>query len=332
MPAKKPPAPRIEVAYPHPLPDLRLLRTFVVLSETGSMSKAASRLGLTQSAVSQSIRRLEDVFGMVLVDRSKRPFARTAAGALLLRQASALLDDADALVAMVRHSGPHKVPELRMGVIDSFGATVGPSLMKSLLDSATRLTFRSGLAQDQSRALLARDLDLIATSDAMDDVDGLERQMLLSEPFVLLLPEELPARAGADLKQLSNQYPLVRFSLRSLIGSQTERHLRRLGVRAPRTLEVDATDALISMVSAGVGWAVATPLCLLQAHLQLPRIRVLPFPDTPFHRQLFLIWRAKEYGEFPHQIVAQVRKIMAGEVLPALHSRYPWLEGQLGIH
>ncbi len=263
--------------------------------------------------------------------RSSRPPALTAAGSLLYRQASELIEDAEVLLAMVRHGSPHKMPELRMGVIDSFGATVGPSLIKSLLTSATRLTFRSGLALDQSRALLARELDLIVTSDAMDDVDGLERQPLLSEPFMLLLPAELSERAPSDLKELANQYPLVRFSLRSLIGSQVERHLRRLGVRAPRTLEVDATDTLTSMVSAGVGWAVATPLCLLQVRWQFSRIRAVPFPNKPLYRQLFLIWRAREYGEFPRQIAERTRTIISEEVLPVLHARFPWLMGQLNV-
>jgi DNA-binding transcriptional LysR family regulator len=331
MPSRKSAAPTQEARVPVTLPDLRLLRAFVALSNVRNMTAAAKRLGLTQSAVSQSIRHLEEILGTVLIDRSSRPLTLTPAGSLLHRQASALIEDADALVAMVRHSSPHKMPELRMGVIDSFGATVGPSLIKSLLASATRVAFRSGLAQEQARALLARELDLIVTSDAMDDVDGLERQPLLSEPFLLLVPAELSERVSSDLKELANQYPLVRFSLSSLIGSQVERHLRRLGVRAPRTLEVDATDTLTSMVSAGVGWAIATPLCLSQVRSQLSGIRAMPFPNKPFYRQLFLIWRAREYGEFPRQIAERARKIISEEVLPALHTRFPWLKGQLNV-
>lgn len=331
MSKRKSSTPKREAPATTPLLDLRLLRTFMALSRDGSMTAAAHRLGLTQSAVSQSIRHLEEILGAVLLDRSSRPLALTAAGSLLHRHGSALIDDADALVAIVRQSSPHRMPELRMGVIDSFGVTVGPSLIKSLLASATRLTFRSGLAQDQSRALLARELDLIVTSDAMDDVDGLERQPLFSEPFLLLLPTELPARTATDLKQLANQYPLVRYSLHSLIGSQVERHLRRLGVRAPRTLEVDATDALTSMVEAGVGWAIATPLCLLQVRRHLSTIRAVPFPNTPFYRQLFLIWRTREHGGLPLLIAERARKIIADEVLPPLHSRFPWLQGQLRV-
>lgn len=331
MRSRKSITPRQDVPAPAILSDLRLLRTFMALSSDGNMTAAANRLGLTQSAVSQSVRHLEEILGAVLLDRSSRPLALTAAGSLLHRYASALIEDADALVAMVRHDSPHKMPELRMGVIDSFGATVGPSLIKSLLANATRLTFRSGLAQDQSRALLAHELDLIVTSDAMDDLDGLERQPLLSEPFLLLLPSEVPAPAATDLKQLATQYPLVRFSLHSLIGSQVERHLRRLNVRAPRTLEVDATDTLTSMVAAGVGWAIATPLCLLQVRSQLSRIRAVPFPNTPFYRQLFLIWRAREHGEFPRWVAECARKIISDEVLPPLHTRFPWLKGQLSV-
>lgn len=329
--SKKSSTPRRKAPAAAALPEFRLLRAFVALNDAGSMTVAAKRLGLTQSAVSQSVRHLEEIFGTVLLNRASRPLTLTAAGSLVHRQASALIEDVNALVAIVRHSGPHSVYDLRMGVIDSFGATVGPSLIKSLLGSVSRLTFRSGLARDQARGLLERELDLIVTSDAMGDVEGLERRLLLSEPFLLLLPAELPDLVATDLKQLANQYPLVRYSLRSLIGSQVERHLRQLGVRAPRTLEVDATDALTSMVSAGVGWAVATPLCLLQVGSRLSRIRAVPFPTKPFRRQLFLVWRAREHEEFPLQIAERARKIISDEVLPAVYARFPWLKGHLGV-
>src|SRR5690606_29451348 len=96
--------------------------------------------------------------------------------------------------------------------------------------------------------------------------DGLERYAILSEPFLLLLPKNLEATSEQlELKFLATAHPLIRFSARSQIGTQIERHLRRLGIKAARLLEVDATDTLVAMVSAGLGWAIATPLCLLQA-------------------------------------------------------------------
>lgn len=312
--------------------DLNALKVFLAVSTCGNMTSAAKRLGLTQSAVSQSIRQLEDNLGTVLLDRAQRPLTLTAAGTVLQRHAVPLVEDASALATVVRQAGTSKVQELRIGIIDSFASTVGPSLIRSLLEQVERLSFRSGLAHDQAEGLLSRNLDLIISSDGMDDIDGLDRYRILTEPFVLLLPEQLAAgNPRPDLKALAAGHSLIRFSARSQIGAQVERHLRRLGVKAPRLLEVDATDALMAMVGAGLGWAIATPLCLLQARSQIASIRVVPFPATGFVRQLHLFARAGEYGDLPQRVAQLACDILKRDCAPELRKLVPWLRGQFAI-
>ena len=312
--------------------DLNALKVFLAVSTCGNMTSAAKRLGLTQSAVSQSIRQLEDNLGTVLFDRAQRPLTLTAAGMVLQRHAVPLVEDASALATAVRQAGTSKVQELRIGIVDSFASTVGPSLIRSLLTQVERLSFRSGLAHDQAEGLLSRNLDLIISSDGMDDVDGLDRYRILTEPFVLLMPEKLAAaNPRPDLKALAAGHSLIRFSARSQIGAQIERHLRRLAVKAPRMLEVDATDALMAMVDAGLGWAIATPLCLLQARSQIASIRVVPFPATGFVRQLHLFARAGEYGELPQRVAQLARDILKRDCAPELRKLVPWLRDQFAI-
>ena len=313
--------------------DLHELRVFLAVAEAGSMTAAAGSQGLTQSAVSQIIRQLEECMGAVLIDRSQRPVSITATGRVLQRHALAIISDAESLEVAVRHAGSSKVQELSLGVVDSFASTVGPSLIKSLLKTtATHLSFRSGLAHDQAEGLLSRNLDFIITSDPLDDVDGLERYVILSEPFLLLMPKSLGATSEQlDLKFLAAAHPLIRFSARSQIGTQIERHLRRLGIKAARLLEVDATDTLVAMVSAGLGWAIATPLCLLQARGNLKDIRTLPFPAAGFNRQLHLIARAGEYGELPKRIVDLSCEIMHRECLPEIKRLAPWLKHEIVV-
>ena len=304
--------------------DLNALKVFLAVSTCGNMTSAAKSLGLTQSAVSQSIRQLEDNLGTVLLNRAERPLKLTAAGMVLQRHAVPLVEDASALATVVRQAGASKVHELRIGIIDSFASTVGPSLIRSLLSQVERLSFRSGLAHDQAEGLLSRNLDLIISSDAMDDVDSLDRYPILTEKLAA-------ANATPELKKLATEHSLIRFSARSQIGAQIERHLRRLGIKAPRLLEVDATDALLAMVGAGLGWAIATPLCLLQARSQMASIRVVPFPAPGFNRQLHLFARAGEYGELPQRVAQLACDILKRDCVPELRKLVPWLRGQLTI-
>ena len=271
--------------------------------------------------------------GAVLVDRSQRPVGLTATGRVLQRHAQAIISDAEALEIAVRHAGSNKVQELNIGVVDSFASTVGPSLIKSLLKTtATHLSFRSGLAHDHAEGLLSRNLDFIITSDSLDDVDGLERYVIMSEPFLLLLPEKLGAVSDLqDLKKLATEHSLIRFSARSQIGVQIERHLRRLGVKAARLLEVDATDTLVAMISAGLGWAIATPFCLLQAGGRAKGVKAFPFPAASFNRQLHLITRSGEYGDLPQRIVELSCEIVRCECMPEIRRLAPWIKNQIVI-
>src|SRR4029079_11549509 len=125
--------------HPKMIEDLNPLKVFLAVSTCGNMTAAAKRLGLTQSAVSQSIRQLEDNLGSVLLDRAQRPLRLTAAGMVLQRHAVPLVEDAATLATVVRQAGASKVHELRIGIIDSFASTVGPSLIRSLLSQAERL-------------------------------------------------------------------------------------------------------------------------------------------------------------------------------------------------
>lgn len=314
------------------IPDYNLhsLKAFLAVGTTGSMTAAAARLGLTQSAISQAIRQLEEVLGTVVLDRSRRPLALTAAGLVLQRHAQPLIDDAEALRTRVRHAGSHKLPELKIGVVDSFASTAGPELIRALLKTTSRLSFRSGLTHDQAEALLNRNLDVIITNDAMDEVDGLARWPILSEPYLLLMHERLAASGYAsDLKQLAAKHSLIRFSARSHMGAQVERHLRRLGLKAPHRLEVDGSDALVAMVAAELGWGIATPLCMLQVRSRLHGITMLPFPGPGFGRQLHLVTRAGEYGEVPQKIAALAHQVLREHCMPELRKLIPWIENQI---
>jgi DNA-binding transcriptional LysR family regulator len=216
--------------------------------------------------------------------------------------------------------------------VDSFASTAGPELIKALLKTTSRLSFRSGLAHDQAQGLLDRSLDVIVTSDAMDELDGLERYPILSEPYLLVMPEKMPASAAeVGVRELAERYSLIRFSARSQVGAQIERHLRRLAVKAPHLLEVDATDALVAMVSAGLGWGIATPMCLLQVRTRLTGVKAVPFPGPGFVRQLHLITRAGEYGDLPRRVADAACTVVREQCLPELRKLVPWLRNQIVI-
>jgi DNA-binding transcriptional LysR family regulator len=97
------------------VPDVRQLRYFVGVAEELSFSRAAERLYVSQPALSEAIRRLEDELGAQLLRRTSRSVALTGAGEVLLEEARDLLARLDAAVARVQRAARGEVGRLRVG-------------------------------------------------------------------------------------------------------------------------------------------------------------------------------------------------------------------------
>src|SRR5690606_18312017 len=148
--------------------------------------------------------------------------------------------------------------EIRLGMIDSFSATVGPHVLKSMVASTSRILAWSGLAHVHAHGLLSRQLDLIVSSDPSEDMDNLVRTKLYKESFLIVVPKEQEHLfVGLDLAGCVQAMPFIRFSARSHYGGMIERHLRRRTVNVPHYLEIDTADVVMSMVASGLGWAIA---------------------------------------------------------------------------
>lgn len=306
--------------------ELRALEVFVAIAEAGNMTVAAGRLEMTQPAVSQILKHLEDEIGSVLLDRELRPLRLTPSGTAVFARAKQLLWDAERLCREVRMAEDARVPRLRIGFVDSFAATAGPQLIKSLREDVDQLLVWSGIAPELREEFLGRELDLIISPDPLDGVESIECHRILRESFVVILPASLrqPPRS-LSLPELAARLPIVRFSGRSMIGAQIDRHLQWQRIDAPKHLEFDTSESVIAMVAEGVGWAILTPLSLAQAPTAFPKLALMQLPGPTLSRSLYVSFRPGEFGKMPARIAAQCTQIFTKEIGPKLLNLAPWL-------
>ena len=311
------------------LPELRALEMFVDVCHAGSMTMAANRLGVTQSAVSQAIKVLEATYGVALFDREVRPARPTRAGNTLLQRAERLLAEARKLGEDLRRSARQEHAQIRLGCVDSFAATMGPALIRALSGSARQLQLWSGLTPGLNAQLVGRELDLAICTEAPAGEVRVAQRLLFSECWVAVFPRApalKPARAASDLKARAGTLPLIRYTQRSVIGQQVERFLRHIGVDAERRFEFDATDPMLSLVAAGLGWAISTPLCLWQSRAWLSEVQLVPIPATRLgQRDFFLLCRDAEWAELAEEIATLTRSVLTREMLPTLRAAMPQL-------
>ena len=135
--------------------DLKALRAFVQVAESGGMTAAASRLGMTQSSVSQLIANLETAVGSTLFDRAVRPIALTGIGTILYDQSRSILGQVSDTFDMIRERDHRQLPSLTIAMSDSLANTVGPLLVKKQLDATRRWRIWAGINPANHAELLS---------------------------------------------------------------------------------------------------------------------------------------------------------------------------------
>ncbi|WP_264474652.1 LysR family transcriptional regulator [Leeia speluncae] len=318
-------------------PPLDLLQTWVTVVELESVSKAAIQLRISQAAVSQQVRSLEEIIGVPLLDRSFRPARPTPAGMRLYQDAGLLIEHASLLIGNARNVMRAKGTIVKIGCVDSFAATIGPQLVKGLSNSSLKITLWSGITPVLDEQMNNRMLDVAITTEGSTKRAGISRQKLFTENYFAVFPKDFALQPVENLIQLSHRLQFIRYSSRSVIGAQIQSYLDNLGVEIERNFEFDATDPLLSLVAAGLGWAIITPLCLWQSrhHLDdvtvipLNRIRSLGKPCPPLERSFYMLWRKEELQKIPNYVKEIVNEVASRQLTKEISAKLNIEENQL---
>jgi len=313
--------------------DMHALRVFLATATDCNMSKAALRLGISQSAVSQTLRAMEDDFGTVLINRGARPLTLTPAGLALRNRGSALLEEAFNIRGSVLDASKGIKPNLSIGLVDSFAATCGALLAQSMIGNVSQLSIRTGLTPNLGEALVRRELDVAVSTDPLDGAVGISSHRLMSERFLVIQQKNAvtKVRSVADLAQLAKTIPIVRFNAQSHLGRQIDIALRRHQIETVRRVEVDTADTLTAMVAGGIGWAITTPLCLLQAARHADQVVPAIIKELSMTRSIYLSARRGEYDDFVMKVFATARSILTDSIVPELRRTYSGLEKHIEI-
>jgi DNA-binding transcriptional LysR family regulator len=236
---------------------LAFLATLEAVLRRGSFAAAAQEVGLTASAVSLQIKGLEKYFGQPLFDRS----ARTARPTPFARELSANIQSVLATLETLRDKrSPLAYGRVALGTIRSVQTTTLPPTLLEIRARYPGLEIR--LFQEDSSALLhelkAGDLDAaVVVRPRTGGSRRLSWCNLAREPFVLLAPPNTTSNSVAGLLQ-SHQW--IRFDASLTGGRIAASFVHRVAPRARGTLELVSIEAIVAMVSAGLGVSVVPRL------------------------------------------------------------------------
>lgn len=258
-------------------------KVFRIVAKHLNFSRAAEELSLSQPAVTQQIKALEEEYGVPLFDRSGGRIALTAAGNTLLPFANKLKTISDEAYEAVISTRRHPAGNLALGASQTIGQYLLPQLVAAFLRENPRIsiTARSGNTDEMLAALTAGRIQL-----ALVEGPGLRKDVHI-EPYmedhmVLVVPASHEwADREIEIEQLKHEHLLMR-EFGSGSRRVVEAALSKVGLKKKdlkTTMELDSTEALLSAVEAGLGvtfvsrWAVRNQLAL--GTLRLARVRKL---------------------------------------------------------
>lgn len=273
--------------------ETRRLEYFAVLIAERNFSRAASRLNITQSALSQQIQRLESDVGAQLIDRSIVPFELTAAGQLLLDHTRPLLENMKRIDALATDVKSGKVGRLRIGFVPSLLYSQLPSTVRAFRKRTPGTEIHLHMAPTDELAPMLRNeqIDVAFLYTRPPSSSGLNYTELYREPYVVVLPDDHPLahRPDVSLAQLSQETILL-----SPRRHAAEAHDAILGACIASgfsahdiTIENSSYSDQIGFVAAGMGISLLPQR--LSDHLQVPGIAYLPLAAPKLESRVLLV-------------------------------------------
>lgn len=298
--------------------DLNLidLRSVMVLAEHLNFGRAAAELGVSQSALSQRIAKVEERMGCRLFERTGRQCVATPEGDRAVRQIRRVMEEADRLSLIAAERSQTLAGTYRIGVIPTLGPYYLPHLLPVLKREFPdlRLQWREGMTRELSALLLDGALDF-ALMAAPVEMAGLSSVPLFEEPFTLIAPADhwLAERESVEPEHLE-RVPMVLLSEGHCLREQA---LDLCGKGANEcTIQATGLEILRHLVASGAG-------CSLMPSLAVPEnpgelVRYLPVSGEPYRRRIGLYFRTNWARAQDVEALAEaIREHLPNSVEPA---------------
>ena len=276
--------------------EVRHLVALKAVGEEGSFSRAAARLGYTQSAISQQIAALERAVGAQLLERGqgRKAIQPTDVGWIVLRHADAIMARFRAAHADVAALVAGSSPRLRIGAYQSVGARIVPGLVALFRRRRPQLEIElvESTSDAEPLALVERaelDLAFVIGPIAPGPLASVE---VMRDPYVLLVPgdSELAGLDVVPLRELART-PVIGFwncrSFHELLGE-----LERRGIELTSAFATSDNGTARGLVEAGLGFALIPRLCV---DPDATSVAAIPLPADLPPRRITLAWHADRH-------------------------------------
>lgn len=295
------------------LPTVKQLQYLVALRQHGHFGKAAEACFVTQSTLSAGLRELENLLGVVLVERTRRVVRFTPLGQRISEKALRVLRETEELTDMARAEGKPLHGELRLGVIPTIAPFLLPAMLPRLREQwpNLKLFLREETSQSACEALQRGQLDcvLLALPYACGDVD---KAPLFDDRLYVAFPRgEAPPEATIDPGAI-DENRLLMLEDGHCLKDHALSACNRPELRAEAAMLGTSLHTLVQMVDNGLGLTFVPAMAIDAGILEGTRVDARPLKSDHGFRRVALIWRRSSPREEEFHLLAEtLRKIVA---------------------
>lgn len=280
---------------------LTQLRYLLAIDESGSFRAAAQICSVSQPALSAQLQKLEELLGVRIFDRTRKPIVKTEAGQRIIPQARLIVQEVERLATLANHGADAVAGRFRLGIIPTIASNLLPRFVPAFC--ANYPDVELVIEEHPTSALLERlsqdrlDAGIAATPLS---APGIAEQPLFREPFYAYMPlgHPLLQTSAVEEGQLAGE-PLWLLAEGHCFRDQV---LRLCGAHRPvctpegatLTFEGGTFATLIGLVEAGWGLTVIPELTLAGLPAEQRRLHARPFAAPVPAREVSLI-RARPY-------------------------------------
>lgn len=269
------------------------LHVFITVVEKGSFSRAAESLHMTQPAVSQYIKLLEQTYGVKLLERSNKYVRLNKAGEIVYYHAKEIVGLYTKMQGLMDDLANRASGSLSIGASYTFGEYVLPHIMAKLLKDYPLIKPRIviGNTKEIAKLVVGHQLDVgIIEGDFKNthlsiDVFAEDTMFIVAPSHHCLARQDYVVK----LSDLEKETWIVR-ELGSGTREATERIFRSLAIDPQNILEFGSTQLIKESVESGLGITFLSDLAVRQ-EVSRGLLKIVPVKDTPYKRKFSIILR-----------------------------------------
>ncbi len=275
--------------------DSRQLRAFSVLARTGSFTRTAQELHLTQSAISHAIKGLESDMGCRLLDRLGKSVVLTQAGEQLLVRVERILEEMSSARSELGRLGKWGTSRLRIGASTTACQHVLPGVLREFKESFPQcaISIQPGDTPENIEALRAHQIDLAVNLEPHREAQLDFRPMFTDELQFIVSPLHPWAKAGKVARAEIAREHYILYGKGSYTFKMIEAYFRADEIVLHSLLDLGNMEAIKELVKLGLGISIAAPWTA-RAEIEEKSLVALPLGRRKLKRRWGILhWRAR---------------------------------------